>query len=261
MRTTSLLAAVVAATALALTACSSAETENPRVADPGAVDVASDESSAEPSAEPTVSPAIIERERVDRTPPFQVMRGTDRYAVNTADAIDGALGNLLTDKSNAFLRDHYLRRDRWAGKWYIKSGEIDAYREKVTPALFAEVDTALSEIQAVTEEYGTDSETWPDEVREAAGERTDVFKSLFFNNAESKGSGDIVYRSAVRHLFRATAGNGWESHLVGAPITYALVDVSREVGSDEPMRFGVWQAWEEVEGDWRVLDAGWRYLS
>lgn len=173
MRTTSLLAAVVAATALALTACSSAEPENPRVADPGAVEVASDgpsdEPSAEPSAEPTVSPAMIERERVDRTPPFQVMRGTDRYAVNTADAIDGALGNLLTDKANAFLRDHYLRRDRWAGKWYIKSGEIDAYREKVTPALFAEVDTALSEIQAVTEEHGTDSETWPDEV--AGGRR------------------------------------------------------------------------------------------
>ena len=254
------LSAFVATAALAFAGCSSTEPESPGRA------ARSDSASAAPSseAEPTISPGMVPR--VDDGKPVKGRKDNtaiavtginDRWTVDTRYNIDGALGNELGEKANAFLREHYLRADRWSGKWNIKEGEMDAFRAKVTPAMFTEVNDAVIALNDDYAEQGLDDSKWSKKVMKVARERAATYGSLFLNTTpDDNGKGDLVYRTHGRTVFRGTAANNWEGDLIGAPITYVYVDASHKVGSTGPVTYFVWQGWKKVKGEWTIFAAG-----
>ena len=67
----------------------------------------------------------------------------------------------LSEKADTFLTDHFLRLDRWTGKHMIKEGELDAYREKVTPNLYDKAETAVKFFAENKAAHGSDFDKWP----------------------------------------------------------------------------------------------------
>lgn len=252
-----LTATILAAT---LTGCGGASQE-----DAGA----STSSKSSPAApieaeeEPQVSPPRIERTKDNGKPAttdtLQLMTGEDRWSITPDVGIDGALGLELGRRADAFLRDHVLRRDRWTGKWNIKAGELDAYREKVTPALADKVESALGTLEEDIAKYGADFDKWPKKAAKVNQKRVGTFGYLLFNTDATKGGkGDYLYRVTQRQIFRGNAEWGWKGDLVGAPITFMYVDGLRKNGTGQSKRFSIHQAWKKVKGEWIVLDAGYQ---
>lgn len=258
------LAAVVVTAAISITGCSSADPGSPAQVEPS--ESASADASKDSSPEPTVSPGRVPRvndngKRLaaehDRS---QTVVGSGPWKADTGYNIDGALANELGEKAEAFLREHYLRRDRYMRDFYVQPGEMDALREKVAPEMYAKIDDTLASLEADYATHGNDPDKWPRKPSATLQDRLVVVGSLFFNDApDDGGKGDVVYRTRDRTVFRGTAVNGWEGDLIGAPITYIYVDASHKVGSKGPETFFVWQAWKQVKDEWLIFAAGRNY--
>lgn len=262
MTTKRTLAAALAVAALTLSGCTSGSADNPAASDKETAGATS-EPTREVTPEPTVSPARIPFLGKDGTPTrsadkvdTKVIGASGRWAVDTRYNIDGALGIELGKKADAFLREHYLRADRWKGKTYVKEGEMDAFKEKVAPELHSTVTDALTSIEDKYAKYGTDSTKWSKKEQSDFNVPVLDLASLFMNDKPSDdGEGDLIFRIRDRTVFRGTAENNWEGDLIGVPITYVYADASHKTGSAGPETFFLWQAWKKVKGEWVVFAA------
>jgi hypothetical protein len=178
-----------------------------------------------------------------------------QHGAGIGQALESELGPL----SEAYMREHGVRPDRWTGTLLVKPGEMDAYADKVTPALADEVHSAVADLHVLVDEHGGDSSAWPRKERSRAGALGDSLSKLMLNFADPTegGRGDFVHRVKSRHLFRGRAQDGWKGAAVGKPVTFYYVEVRRRNGTGTPRTLGVWQVWTQVRGSWRVLTAGW----
>lgn len=187
----------------------------------------------------------------------QAITGLKRYTVYPGDKIDGALGIELGKKADAFLKEHYLRRDRWSGEWAVKEGEVDSYADKVTPARAAKVERFLSAFEDAQNEHGVDADDWPKAVQKEVKRFTTDYGSMTFNfDGQGDGKTAYVYRAVTKQIFRGKAAWGWGGEYIGKPITFTVFERRRSDGSGKTENFNMFQAWEKVKGDWLVSEAG-----
>jgi len=259
-------ARLLATSALAalLAACGGPSGAGPNTTEESASATTSTRDRAESPA-PAPSPARLQYSQDGAPATFsttQDVTGATRYTVTTGDGIDGALGVELGDKANAFIKEHYLRRDRWSGGWAVKKVELDSYAHKVTVARATAVEDFLDSYEGWQEQHGLDASQWPRKVRSQLSRGADVYRSFTFNfDGEGDGRTAYVYRAVKKQVFRGKTAWNWQGSWVGKPITFTVFERSRKDGAGSTETFNVFQAWKKVDGEWLVSEAGFNQPS
>lgn len=251
-RLTRLAAApVIAAVAIAaLSACSKDATSTANENDAAA-------SPAEPSAtaEPT-SPGYVKRTKKQQGTRDTIGGVVSWSTPDTYSVTDAQLAN-LGQLADAFLVEHYLREDRYLGDFEVKPGEMDAYRKKVSPQVADDVEEALSWLDANVDTFESKGR-WPTKALEKTADGYIEKVSLLFLNANTikGGHGQGRFEFLDRDIFIANAEWGWSKPDIGKPVTYSTIQTRHLNNTGTGMRLGVYQVWDKIDGEWRIVRAG-----
>lgn len=80
-------------------------------------------------------------------------------------------------------------------------------------------------------------------------------------NVTLGGKGDELYRVTERDLFRGSVEKGWSGASVGQPISWHVVELTRQNDTGRKLKFAIHQTWRQVKGEWRIAEAGYKYLD
>jgi hypothetical protein len=195
------LAALVAATTLVLSGCTTSS-DGPAEAsgaEPASTDTSKEASTPEPVSESAVQAGYGRSYRV-----AQEISGVVSWEVQPGPGVTNATARKIGAAADAFITEHLLRADRLQGKYAVKTGEMDALREKFAPKLFKSTSTHIDWWAANEEKWGR-ADNWPKKLRSQTDAHARSIGAMFITQPlVSDGKGQI--RNEMKRRVIYTSG-------------------------------------------------------
>jgi hypothetical protein len=150
---------------------------------------------------PVSEPAVKDGASIDKR--YQVRQdisGIVSWEVQPGKGLTTAQAKKVSEAADAFITEHYLRRDRWQGGYAIKPGEMDEVKAKYTPYMFGLVKEDVDWWRATEKKFGSDNEKWPKAVRAKAGKHGSGIGGLFVTSTLVTGGKGPIRAEMTRKV-------------------------------------------------------------
>jgi hypothetical protein len=122
----------------------------------------------------------------------QYISGIVSWEIQPGKGLTVAQAKKVGEAADDFLTEHYLRRDRWQGRYAIKTGEMDKAKTKFTRSMFRLVKEHVDWWRATEQKFGQDPEDWPKAQHAKADEHGSGIGGLFVTSTlATDGKGPI----------------------------------------------------------------------
>ncbi len=252
------IAALVTATLIAFGGCSSSTddaTSAPETSSPSTSIALTEGDDVVVEEVPVESPALIELEKRKDGTYDRGVRATlgGIVAWEVRQGVKLPIGTKLGERADVFLADHLLREDRWLGSHAIKAGEMDALAETFAPKLYATVEKSVMFFDSLRKQSGGDPKKYPAAKKKQVPAHARTV-GYFLLNTSTVDGGKGPIRNEITDKVVWIPESGTAKGLIN---TWISLKTWRENNSGTGKEFAIWQAWKQVDGEWRIVNTGW----